>query len=137
MHPNWHQGADLLISSPFHLGTIISKSCLPESELGSYDFFEQPSKQPPSVHNGTEARIWSGLEIVHEIGHEIFHSLLKMNNEVKHLTLTWIGDCFHANVGRGKMWTREMGPLLANSLASDGCKISNYKVIFILLNIST
>ena len=105
------------------LGAILSKSCLPESELGGYDFFDAPSKQPPSVHNATEARIWSGLETVHEIGHEIFNALLRINNEVKHLTLAWIGDCFQANMGRGKMWTREMGPLMANSLASDGCKL--------------
>ena len=37
------------------LGVILSKSCLPETELGAYDFFEAPSKQPPSVHNSTEA----------------------------------------------------------------------------------
>ena len=33
------------------LGSILAKSCLPTTEMGSYDFFEEPSKQPPSVHN--------------------------------------------------------------------------------------
>ena len=102
------------------LGNIISKSSLPDTELGTYDFFEQPSKQPSSVHNTTEARIWTGLEIVHEICYEIFNALFRIDSEVKHVTLMWIGDCFQANAGRGKMWTREMGPLLANNLASDG-----------------
>ena len=102
------------------LGCVLSKSCLPTSELGEYDFFDAPSKQPPSVHNATEGRIWTGLEIVHEISYEIFNSLLRVSNEVKHLTLLWVGDCLKANIGRGKMWTGEMGPLLANQMASNG-----------------
>ena len=43
-----------------------------------------------------------------------------MDTEVKHLALMWIGNCFQANAGRGKMWTNEMGPWMSNSLASDG-----------------
>ena len=39
---------------------------------------------------------------------------------MKHLTLTWLGECLAANVGRGKMWTSQMGGLLAGGYASDG-----------------
>ncbi len=102
------------------LGRILSKSCLPEAELGRYDFFEEPSKQPSSVHTSTESRIWNGLDVLHDIVHDILKSLFKVNDEVKHLALMWIGDCFKANAGRGKMWTGQMGALLSNSLASDG-----------------
>ena len=102
------------------LGSILTKSCLPLTEMGTYDFFEEPSKQPPSVHNNTEGRIWSATEIVHEICHEIFNALFRVDPEVKHLTLMWIGNCFQANAGRGKMWTNEMGPWLSNTFASDG-----------------
>lgn len=101
------------------LGIVLSKSCLPETEMGSYDFFEEPSKQPASVHSNTESRIWTGLEIVNEIGYGIFNCLFRVDAEVKHLTLMWIGDLFRANAGRGKMWTGEMGMLMANALASD------------------
>ena len=90
------------------IGSILAKSCLPTTEMGSYDFFEEPSKQPPSVHNSTEGRIWTATEIVHELCHEIFNALFRVDAEVKHLTLMWIGDCFKANIGRGKMWTNEM-----------------------------
>ena len=90
------------------IGSILAKSCLPTTEMGSYDFFEEPSKQPQSVHSSTEGRIWTATEIVHELCHEIFNALFRVDSEVKHLTLMWIGDCFKANIGRGKMWTNEM-----------------------------
>ena len=32
----------------------------------------------------------------------------------------WLGSCLAANQARGKMWTNQMGPLLAPGLASDG-----------------
>jgi ubiquitin conjugation factor E4 A len=50
----------------------------------------------------------------------IFRQLLRCNADVKHLTLMWIGDCFHANAGRGKLWTAEMGGVLSGSFVSDG-----------------
>jgi ubiquitin conjugation factor E4 A len=102
------------------LGILLSKSCLPDSDLETYDFFEEPSKQSASVHNHTEARIWTGLEIIQEICHGIINSLLRVDKSVKDWTLLWIGKCLEDNAGRGKMWTREAGPLLANTLASDG-----------------
>ena len=43
-----------------------------------------------------------------------------MSEEVKHLTLLWLGNCLASNAGRGKMWTSQMGPLLGATLASDG-----------------
>ena len=46
------------------LGSILQKSCLPSLETDTWEYFNQPSSQPVSVHGATEARIWSGLEAV-------------------------------------------------------------------------
>jgi hypothetical protein len=40
------------------LGIMLTKSCLPEHELGNYEFFDRPSKDPASVHSNTERTIW-------------------------------------------------------------------------------
>jgi len=102
------------------LGTILQKSCLPAAESDHWDYFHQPSGQPASVHSATEGRIWSGLESVHSAGHHIIKQLLKLSEDTKHFMLLWLGDCLAANQNRGKMWTNQMGPLLAAGLASDG-----------------
>jgi len=102
------------------LGSILQKSCLPSKESDTWDYFNQPSGQPVSVHGATEARIWSGLESVHTAGHSLIKQLLKVSEDSKHFTLMWLGDCLAANVGRGKMWTSQMGSLLSGGLASDG-----------------
>jgi len=102
------------------LGSILKKSCLPSNETDSWDYFNQPSGQPVSVHGATEARIWSGVESVHTAGHTLIKQLLKVSEDTKHFTLMWLGDCLAANVGRGKMWTSQMGSLLSSGLASDG-----------------
>jgi len=102
------------------LGSILAKSCLPSSDNDSWDFFNQPSGQPASVHSATEGRIWSGLESVHSAGQFVIKQLLKLSEDTKHFVLLWLGNCISANQARGKMWTNQMGPLLAAGLASDG-----------------
>ena len=102
------------------LGSIIAKSCLPSTDNDHWDFFNQPSGQPASVHSATEGRIWSGLESVHSAGQFVIKQMLKLSEDTKHLVLYWLGNCISANQARGKMWTNQMGPLLAAGLASDG-----------------
>lgn len=51
-----------------------------------------------------DGNIWSGLDALSESMHKVFHTLLKVSREVRHLTLSWIGDCLHANASRGKLW---------------------------------
>ena len=102
------------------LGSILQKSCLPNMETGHWDFYNQPSGQPASVHSATEGRIWSGLESVHSAGHHVIKQLMKLSGDTKHFMLLWIGNCLAANQARGKMWTSQIGPLLASDLASDG-----------------
>ena len=60
------------------------------------------------------------LEALRSDIYQLFNALLRSSPKVKHLTLMWLGDCFKANAGRGKLWTSEMGALLSNSYASDG-----------------
>merc|ERR1712203_1079016 len=57
---------------------------------------------------------------VHSAAHTTLRQLLRVSEDVKHLTLLWIGNCLSANEARGKMWTSQMGPLLSATLASDG-----------------
>jgi len=103
------------------LGAILLKSSLPSTETdAAWDFFSSPSSQPASTHSNTEARIWSGLESVHTSGHLILRQLFRVSDDVKHLTLLWLGNCLHSNGGRGKMWTSQMGSLMSSTLASDG-----------------
>lgn len=102
------------------LGTLLSKSCLPTNELGAFDFFENPSSQPGSVHQRTEGQIWQSLEQLQEWLFRLFKGLFRISPDVKHLTLMWIGDCFKANAGRGKLWTSEMGAIMSANFVSDG-----------------
>ena len=101
------------------IGNILSKSCLPISDFSPCEFFQEPSKQPAGVHNATEGRIWTGLEVIHEIVYEIFNELFRLDSKVQKLTLKWIQSCLHANIGRGKMWTGQV-MMGSQSLASDG-----------------
>jgi hypothetical protein len=49
----------------------------------------------------------------------------------------WLGDCFKANAGRGKLWTSEMGALLSNSYASDGFFLNLVPVLPKVTNIGS
>lgn len=120
MQPNLEQPSTAKEYETTLLGSIIAKSCLPKSETELSEYFQSPSTQPASVHSRTEAQIWSGLESVHSSGHSLLHSLLRAGDDVKHLTLMWLGDLLHANKGRGKMWTTQMGAHLAAGYVSDG-----------------
>ena len=103
------------------LGAIIEKSCLPAVEnSGPWEYFSQPSGQPVSVHSATEGRLWSGLESVHSAGQTVIKHLLKVSEDCKHFVLLWLSHCLADNQGRGKMWTNQMGSLLAAGLAGDG-----------------
>ena len=102
------------------LGTLLSKSCLPINELGGFDFFENPSSQPGSVHQRTEGQIWQALEQLQEWLYRLFKGLFRISPDVKHLTLMWIGECLRANAGRGKLWTSEMGAIMSANFVSDG-----------------
>ena len=89
-------------------------------DLGRWDFFQNPSKQPQSVVVKTEENIWLSLSGLHEDVQVLFKKILRAGEDAKHMLLSWIGDCLKANAGRGKLWTSEVGALMGNSFVSDG-----------------
>jgi len=116
------------------LGSVLKKSCIPPSDMGTWDYFHQPSGQPGSVHGRTEAQIWSGIESVHSAAHTIFNSLFRCGEDVKHLALLWIGECLHANAGRGKIWTAQMGALMSTGFAGDGFMLNLGSTLLAFIN---
>ncbi|XP_012272749.1 ubiquitin conjugation factor E4 A isoform X2 [Orussus abietinus] len=81
-------------------GALLSLSCLPKSARAPFYFFRKPLREPRAA---VEGNIWSALDAISESLHKVFHSLLKCSDEVRHLTLQWIGNCLHANASRGKL----------------------------------
>lgn len=54
----------------------------------------------------------------HDKLHQILKNLLQRSGETRHLLLSWLGNCLHANAGRAKIWTNQM-PEIFQSYASD------------------
>ena len=92
---NWiNQGSGRLFADTL-LGSLLSKSCIPASEVTPPEHFDRPGSTPASVHAATEQRIWAALEGVGQAAHDVFKKLLANKNEdVRHFTLLWIGECF-------------------------------------------
>lgn len=61
--------------------------------------------------------------------HKIILNLLKAGPEVKHKTLSWLGNCLEKNEGRCKLWNVEMSML---GFISDGFAI-NLSAVFLRL----
>ena len=89
-----NQGSGRLFADTL-LGSLLSKSCIPASEVTPPEHFDRPGSTPASVHAATEQRIWAALEGVGQAAHDVFKKLLANKNEdVRHFTLLWIGECF-------------------------------------------
>ncbi|XP_058800280.1 ubiquitin conjugation factor E4 A [Phymastichus coffea] len=99
------------------LGSLLSLSSLPKTPSAPFDFFDKPFQQQNSIVDGI---IWSGLDSLSESMHKVFHTLLKVSREVRHLTLSWLGDCLHANANRGKFWNFHNNMDLSITTVSDG-----------------
>lgn len=54
----------------------------------------------------------------HEKLHQILKTLLQRSVETRHLLLSWLGNCLHANAGRAQIWTNQM-PEIFQGYASD------------------
>uniref|UniRef100_A0A0K2VHY9 Ubiquitin conjugation factor E4 A n=1 Tax=Lepeophtheirus salmonis TaxID=72036 RepID=A0A0K2VHY9_LEPSM len=101
------------------IGRLLTRSCIPESELSISHYFEKPSRSSPNEHTAMESRVWQGLDSLQSLLFDLFKSALKQGPKVKHLTLKWIGDCLMANSGRAKIWTNER-ILMSYDHVSDG-----------------
>ena len=83
------------------LGSLLSKSCIPVSEMTLPEHFDRPGSTPASAHAATEQRIWTALEGLGQALRDVFKKLLANKNEdVRHFTLLWIGECFREVIGR-------------------------------------
>lgn len=82
------------------IGSIISLSCLPKTNDGSYEFFDPPNIQESET---IEKAIWTSLGFICDSLHELFLTFLRTSPEMKHQTLEWFADCLHANASKGKL----------------------------------
>ncbi|XP_078043228.1 ubiquitination factor E4A [Augochlora pura] len=86
------------------LGALFSLSCLPKTKDEPYYFFEKSSRQTNTI---TDNAIWTALDKLTESLHKVFHLLLKRSEEIRHLTLMWIGNCLRLNANKGKIWNTQ------------------------------
>ncbi|KAI0207125.1 Ubiquitin conjugation factor E4 A [Lamellibrachia satsuma] len=105
------------------LGAVLSVSCVPQSEAGPYEFFDQPSRSSKQEHDITETNIHLPMGLLTERMHQVFYSLLRHKGDSRHRTLCWLGQCLHANKDRAKLWSNQM-PQLLNQLCSDGFSLN-------------
>ncbi|CAB4059973.1 UBE4A [Lepeophtheirus salmonis] len=90
------------------IGRLLTRSCIPESELSISHYFEKPSRSSLMSIQQWKAEFGKGLDSLQSLGYLIYlNPLLKQGPKVKHLTVKWIGDCLMANSGRAKIWTNE------------------------------
>ncbi|XP_014600806.1 PREDICTED: ubiquitin conjugation factor E4 A [Polistes canadensis] len=98
-------------------GAFFCLNCLSKAVNPRTDFFSKSFEPSDPVRSN----IWVALDALTDSVEHIFHSLLKLSPEIRHMTLQWIGDCLHANASRGKLWNSHneinFGPSLN---ASDG-----------------
>ena len=111
------------------LGQLFSKSCLPQSDLGQFEFFENPSQYPATVHARTESQIWTTLDNANQRTFELFRILFKSSDEVRDAALSWIGDLLQDNSSRGKLWTAEAGAMMGTMYVSDGFMLNLSSVL--------
>lgn len=55
----------------------------------------------------------------HEKIHQLLKNLLQLSADTKHQILLWLGNCLHANAGRGKIWASQVPEIFLQTYASD------------------
>lgn len=55
----------------------------------------------------------------HDKLYQILKNLLQQSGETRHLLLSWLGGCLHANMGRAKIWANQMPEIFFQMYASD------------------
>lgn len=106
------------------LGSILSISCLPRTEFGPYEYFEQPSVYSQQEHDITERNLWVAMRALQKEIFRIMDTMLRSSPTVKHLLLNWIGTCLHENNGRAKIWNVQMASVLNSPYVSDGFMVN-------------
>lgn len=55
----------------------------------------------------------------HDKLHQTLKNLLQCSGDTRHLLLSWLGGCLHANAGRTKIWANQMPEIFFQMYASD------------------
>lgn len=102
------------------LGSVFNISCLLKipGVVEGHRYFLNPSRSSAQETKIQEANIHHFMGQFHEKLHQILKNLLQRSAETRHLLLSWLGNCLHANAGRAKIWTNQM-PEIFQLYASD------------------
>ncbi|RVE64783.1 hypothetical protein OJAV_G00129420 [Oryzias javanicus] len=103
------------------IGTVLSISCLLKTPgvVEGHGYFLNPSRSSAQETKVQEANIHQFMGQFHDKLHQIFKNLLQRSVETRHLLLTWLGNCLHANAGRTKIWANQMPEIFFQMYASD------------------
>ncbi|XP_062894645.1 ubiquitin conjugation factor E4 A isoform X2 [Mobula hypostoma] len=103
------------------LGTVLNISCLLKTPglVESHLYFLSPSRSGPQEIKVQESNIHQFMVQLHDKIHQILRNLIQLSPDTKHGILSWLGNCFHANSGRTKIWANQMPDLFFQMYASD------------------
>ncbi|KAK7882113.1 hypothetical protein WMY93_028287 [Mugilogobius chulae] len=103
------------------LGMVLNISCLLKTPgvVEGHSYFLNPSRSSAQETKIQEANIHQFMGQFHDKLHQVFKNLLQRTGETRHLLLTWLGNCLHANAGRAKIWANQMPELFFQMYSSD------------------
>uniref|UniRef100_A0A8C9RHB5 Ubiquitin conjugation factor E4 A n=1 Tax=Scleropages formosus TaxID=113540 RepID=A0A8C9RHB5_SCLFO len=103
------------------LGTVLNISCLLKTPgvVENHGYFLSPSRSSPQEMKVQESNIHQFMGQFHDKLHQVLRNLLQQSGDTRHLLLTWLGGCLHANAGRAKIWANQMPEVFLQTYASD------------------
>ncbi|XP_063292738.1 ubiquitin conjugation factor E4 A isoform X2 [Pelobates fuscus] len=103
------------------LGVILSISCLLRTPgvVENHGYFLNPSRSSPQEIKVQESNIHQFMAQFHEKIYQLLKNLLQLSPDTKHLILSWLGNCLHANAGRAKIWSNQVPEIFMQTYASD------------------
>ncbi|XP_053308608.1 ubiquitin conjugation factor E4 A [Spea bombifrons] len=103
------------------LGVILSISCLLRTPgvVENHGYFLNPSRSSPQEIKVQESNIHQFMAQFHEKIYQLLKNLLQLSPDTKHLILSWLGNCLHANAGRAKIWASQVPEIFMQTYASD------------------
>ncbi|XP_053547265.1 ubiquitin conjugation factor E4 A [Bombina bombina] len=103
------------------LGSILNISCLLRipGVVENHNYFLNPSRSSPQEIKVQESNIHQFMAQFHEKIYQLLKNLLQLSPDTKHRILSWLGNCLHANAGRGKIWANQVPEIFMQTYASD------------------
>ncbi|XP_075696261.1 ubiquitin conjugation factor E4 A isoform X2 [Rhinoderma darwinii] len=103
------------------LGEILSISCLLRTPgvVENHGYFLNPSRSSSQEIKVQESNIHQFMAQFHEKIYQLLKNLLQLSPDTKHLILSWLGNCLHANAGRAKIWANQVPEIFLQTYASD------------------